>query len=637
MRKYYALLVLVFTFLEANAQTSYAFDSIPSPLLKDANAIVRNASVSIQVLALNKMKIKVQKAVTIKNKHGDGHNSVVVHYDQHSKIKSIKTIIFDKNGREIKKVKSKEYNDISAVSGGTLYGDSRIQYFSYTPIGYPYTIYYEYELQTSNTGFVNNWYPVLSSNTSVEQSTYDVQNSLGVKFKTLKKNFETFNVESDVSTSKINCSLTNFSAIKYEELSGGIKKKVPSMLVHLESFSAYGDLGKFTNWKEFGEWMNTSILTDTSTLSEQTIREVMALTDGVELEKERARIVYEYMQGKMRYISVQVGIGGIQPEKVMNVDKLAYGDCKGLAFYTKKLLELVEVPANYVVVQAGRSIEGFEIDFPSIEQGNHIILNLPLEKEDIWLECTNMDMPFGVLGDFTDDRNVLVVTKNGGEIKKTPAYKTENNVQITDANVLLFTDGSIKGNITITSTGIQYDNHFYIETFDPERLQKYYKENYWSYINNLSLDNIQFKNDMEKVSFTEDLSFEIADYLQTIDDKVFFDINVFNKFTRVPKKYRQRKYHLEKQRGWRDEENIKIEIPNSYSLVSMPTDVEISNEFGAYSLSIEKISENSLLYKRVFQLNKGVYPKEAYKEYRKFIKKVVKYDQSKLLLVTKKI
>ena len=335
MKKYYLLFLVVLAILKGNAQTSYAFDSIASPLLKNANAIVRNASVSIEVVALNKMKIKIKKAVTIKNKLGDSHNSVVVHYDKHTKIKSIKTIIFDRNGREIKKVKQKEYKDVSAVSGGTLYADSRVQYFTYTPIGYPYTIYYEYELQTSNTGLIRNWYPVMSMNTSVVQSSYDVRNSIGVKFKKLEKNFEMFDVTTKNTPSQIHCSLTNFSAIKSEELSGGIKKKVPSMLVHMESFSAYGTKGSFTNWNEFGEWMNSSILTDISSLSEQTIQEVLALTAGVALEKERARLVYKYMQGKMRYISVQVGVGGIQPEKVMNVDKMAYGDCKGLAVIRK--------------------------------------------------------------------------------------------------------------------------------------------------------------------------------------------------------------------------------------------------------------------------------------------------------------
>ncbi|MBL4745980.1 MAG: DUF3857 domain-containing protein [Flavobacteriaceae bacterium] len=637
MRKYHLLFIVFWILLEGNAQTSYAFDSIPSSLLKHANAIVRNASISIEVLALDKMKIKVKKIVTIKNELGDMHSSVVVHYGRNTKIKSIKTIIYDRNGLEIKKVKSKDYKDVSAVSGGTLYGDSRIQYYTYIPVDYPYTIYYEYELQTSNTALIPNWYPVSYMNTSVEYSSYSVQNFIGGAFKHLNKNFENFTITSDITATGVSCSLQDFSAIKEEELSGGIKNKVPSMLVHLESFSAYGTKGSFSNWNEFGEWMNASILTDNSNLSKHTISEVLALTSGIENERERARLVYEYMQGKMRYISVQVGIGGIQPEKVMTVDRLAYGDCKGLCVYTKKLLELVNVPAHYVVVQAGRNIEGFEKDFPSVEQGNHIILNLPLDKEDVWLECTNMNMPFGFLGDFTDDRNVIVVTKEGGEIKKTPTYKTANNVQLTIAEVFLSATGSVKGNVEITSTGIQYDQHFHLEMYDQERLQKHYKENYWDYINNLTLGAVTLENDKKNVVFKEGLSFEIGGYLQSMDDKVFFDVNVFNKFTRVPKKYRERIYNFEKQRGWRDEETIKIEIPNSYSLVSVPKEVEISNEFGLYSMSLEKVSEKVFLYKRIFQLNKGVYSKEKYKHYRKFIKQVIKYDQSKLVLTTRKI
>ena len=60
----------------------------------------------------------------------------------------------DKLEKEIKKVKSKEYEDVSAVDGGTLYGDSRMLYYKYTPVSYPYTIKKNYVLETINTGFV---------------------------------------------------------------------------------------------------------------------------------------------------------------------------------------------------------------------------------------------------------------------------------------------------------------------------------------------------------------------------------------------------------------------------------------------------------------------------------------------------
>ena len=77
---------------------------------------------------------------------------------------------------------------------------------------------------------------------------------------------------------------------------------------------------------------------------------------------------------------------------------------------------------------AGERKRSVEKDFSSM-QGNHAILNIPNNGNDIWLECTSQTIPFGFLGDFTDDRDVLVVTPEGGIIKRTPAYLNEDNLQ----------------------------------------------------------------------------------------------------------------------------------------------------------------------------------------------------------------
>ncbi len=55
------------------------------------------------------------------------------------------------------------------------------------------------------------------------------------------------------------------------------------------------------------------------------------------------------MQDKTRYISVQIGIGGWKPMLADDVNKLGYGDCKGLTNYTKALLEAVDVPSYYTL------------------------------------------------------------------------------------------------------------------------------------------------------------------------------------------------------------------------------------------------------------------------------------------------
>ena len=89
-----------------------------------------------------------------------------------------------------------------------------------------------------------------------------------------------------------------------------------------------------------------------------------------------------------------------------------------------------------------------------------MILNLPNNGKDVWLECTNQEVPFGFLGSFTDDRNVLVVNENGGKIDKTTAYKPKDNYQSIVSSITVSEAGDINGQVQITSFGTQFGNKY---------------------------------------------------------------------------------------------------------------------------------------------------------------------------------
>ena len=54
------------------------------------------------------------------------------------------------------------------------------------------------------------------------------------------------------------------------------------------------------------------------------------MTTGLDT-REKIRVLYRYLQQNHRYISVQVGIGGMQPISASAVYTNGYGDCKGLS------------------------------------------------------------------------------------------------------------------------------------------------------------------------------------------------------------------------------------------------------------------------------------------------------------------
>jgi len=373
-----------------------------------------------------------------------------------------------------------------------------------------------------------------------------------------------------------------------------------------------------------------ALLKGRNTVSNATKNKIQQLVRGVDNPIERAQKVYQYVQDNTRYISVQVGIGGVQPIPASEVDRLKYGDCKGLTNYTQALLTVANVPSYYSVVQAGQEIEDFDPEFATLEQGNHIILAIPHDNDLLWIDCTSQVHPFGFIGDFTDNRNVLLVKEGESKIVKTTMYPDNENSQYTNATINLDKNGNFTSDVEIKTKGIQYDSRFQLESLSSKDLMRYYK-NLWSYINDVNISNYQFNNNKNEVEFTEQLKINTNGYATLNNESIIFSPNVFNKNTFVPDRYRNRQFNMEIQRGYLDIDEYKISLPENYIVEALPESITEENKFGEYKIQFS-LNENTLVYKRKLFIKKGEYSKEDYKLYRDFRRKVSKLDKSIIVL-----
>ena len=614
-------------------KTEFSSLLIPDILKENANAVIRNNITTINVLSTSEMIVEVDRIVTVLNKLGNRKVGAVVGYDNNSKISKLSARIYDFSGKEIKKISKSKFVDVSAVDGGTLYSDSRVKYLDYTPTSYPYTVHVKYQYKTSSTGFLQNWKPIEGYLVSVERNSFTVNLSRG-KIRVKEKNLDGFEITKNILESKIHYSISNVPALKNESYSPSLIDYEPKVLVALNNFKTDNVDGYYTNWDEFGKWMYGSLLKGRAKVSIGTKTKVLELVEGIEDPIEKAKIVYQFMQNKTRYISVQVGIGGIQPIHADEVDNVGYGDCKGLTNYTKALLDIVGVTSYYTHVEANDfEPVSFEKDFASLEQGNHVILNIPNEGDDIWLECTSQITPFGFLGTFTDDRDVLVITPEGGILKHTTSYKNAQNLQETKAAIILNADGSLTADVTIKSKGTQYESKYDLESYNLKEKKSFYTSNLWSYNNNLSVDKVEFTNNKDSVVFVEKISTSIKDYSSFSSGKILLRVNIFNRNSGSPKRYRNRKLPLKIRRGYKDVDEYVVTLPEGYKIDGvLMNGKEIKNKFGLYAITLEKINETQIKYKRTLLIKEGTHPKEDYKKYRTFIRSVSKYDNLRIAL-----
>lgn len=637
MKKRRFLGFLFFVFISAHtfgqSKTEITALTLPPELVENANMVIRNHDFVVDVKSVDQMTITEKIVVTVLNKVGHEYVNTAVFYDNHTKVMKASVQMYDAAGNSIKKYRKGDFADVSAVSGGTLYSDSRVKYIDFTPISYPYTMVFESELKTTTTANMPRWNPINNFFVSVEKSSYTVNYPPELGMQTKEKNFEGLPIENNSAEGRIQYTGKKLLPILYESSAPPLDELRPHLLITLNKVNADGVRGMYQNWDDFGDWMRDQILVGKDEVDQATKDKILALTANAKTDIEKAKIVYEYVQGKTRYISVQVGIGGIQPIAANQVDKVGYGDCKGLTNYTKALLDVVGVKSYYVHVEADAdNIISMEKDFASLEQGNHVILNIPNGGDDIWLECTNQSMPFGYLGDFTDNRDVLVVTSEGGVIKRTPGYLNEDNLRTTKANIELDASGSLKSDVTMVSKGVRYDYRFLLETEAQSELKKFYKTKLWSYNNNLNVQSVQHENNRDSIIFTEKVDVDIANYASINESDYLIKVNVFNRDTYVPKRYRNRKYPLKIERGYKDINEYTFKIPEGYSIETLPSDKVIESKFGAYQVTFKKQDDNTFVYHKSLLIKAGEYPKEDYKLYRKFRKSVAKYENLRISL-----
>lgn len=624
--------ILLFSVLSFGQKLEYSTLTIPDSLKQNANAVVRLSELNVDITSQKSMTIRSVEITTILNELGLRNLNLSENYDRNRRITKIEATAYDVSGKEVKKYKRKDFRDVSVADGFSVFSDNRALYLDYTPIAYPFTIVFETEIETSNTAFIPSWSPVDNYLVSTENTSLTINFKSELNLQKKEVNFSPrYSIEKKETSSSVSYSANNLVAKKREELSPSFVETFPIVYFALEKFELENVEGKASNWADFGKWYYDSLLADTEEIPEETHAKIQQLIGSEKNPIEIAKIVYKYVQEKTRYVSVQVGIGGWKPMLAKDVDRLGYGDCKALSNYTRSLLKSVGVTSYYTVVYAGHDVtKDLQSDFASV-QGNHVILTLPVDKKLIWLECTSQIQPFGFQGDFTDDRNVLLVKPEGGEIVKTRLFAETDNIKTTSGSYQILGNGNFMGKVKIVSKGLRYDAEFGKERKSREDQIKYYKEEFDN-INNLKIKKINFNNNPSAIEFTEELELEAESYAQNSAGKLLFALNAFDQSSYVPQKYRTREFSFQMERGFTNVDEIEITIPDGFVVEAKPNGTEQDTEFGYYKIEFNTVSPGKILCKRKLVIKKGLYDKSKYESYRKFREMIAKTDNSKIVI-----
>lgn len=621
----YLLVLFIFSFTVKLAASDelYPVKAIPDNLLTNANAVYRLDKAVFEIEKEERATYKLHQVITILSDQADDLAYFQVGYDNLRKVKSLEAYVYDKNGKEIKKYKEKDFTDYSNISGFSLYEDNRVLVADLSQKSYPYTVEIIYEIQFKYLYTIPDWSVIPGYKMSVQASEYTLIYPIELKprHKLLNSNLEATITQDNGVEQKI-WNFGAFEAVRSEPFSKGLSSYAPILQLSPSKFSYEGYSGDMSSWDGMAKWQN-KLNQGLNDLSKETIAEVKNLVTDLPDDISKVKAIYKYMQSRTRYVSIQLGVGGFKPFSAGTVDKVGYGDCKGLSFYTKCLLEVAGIDAYYSWIYGGKTSPEVDKEFP-YDNFNHIVLFVPLATDTLWLECTDQKIAPGYLGDFTSDRYALVLEPNKAHLLRTPKYRKEENTILMSAKVNIDAEGNaiteMQSNFIGLGAGYNKLDYFITQSLiDQEAwLRSYISMSEFSIS---SFEIVDQKTDMPQIDLSVDFSLRGA--VAKTSDKFYLRPTMLHPLIIDLRNEKNRKSEIYFPLNSYFEYEVDFSLPDGYSIDKIPLTTELNTDFGSYKIEFEKL-EQGLKCKRYFYPSKGTFPAEAYDQFKAF------YDAIKL-------
>jgi len=612
----------------------YTSEGIADSLKENANSVLRFQYEEYNVSGPGKYIYKSHSIVTVLNEKADYQSYVALGYNKKFvNVSSFEMVIYDASGKQIKKYHKSDLYDQAIESEESLVSDERKLSIVHTIASYPTTVEISYEKEVNSSFDLGGWAPKEEAEQSVQHAYCRVSIAPNAGFRYLNNNIKISpqlakSADKDVYMWEV----SNIKATKKEE-SILPDKVIPQIWFAQSKFNCFGYPGDFSTWSDFGKWIY-DLNKDVCTLSPQRVEEVRKMTDTIKSEKLKVKFLYELLQKSMRYVSVDLGIGGFKPFDANFVDQKKYGDCKALANYMYALLKAINIPSYWVVINRGMNGKSANAAFP-YNVFNHEILVVPFKNDTTWLECTGNHQPFGMLDESTLDRVGVMVTENGGKLVHTPKSKPSNNEFNCNVHLQLKEDGGAKATILINATG-----EYRLEYIELTATKLDDQKEFWQRVLDIKQPTVFDYDPGKDTLYTKhvNLNLEYDKFCDVIaGDKQFYRAMVFPlfRFTAPVEEKRVNDYYFDfpLQKSC----VTTIDLPSGYEVESLPANASLKFTNGLYTLNyVYNKDKNQVIGTAKFVLNNQVIPAAKYTEMQEYFDSVAK-AQNKKLVIKKKV
>ncbi len=376
------------------------------------------------------------------------------------------------------------------------------------------------------------------------------------------------------------------------------------------------------SWNDFGAWY-TNLAQGRRDASPELKRKVLELTSAESTQLGKMRSLASFVQNDIRYVAIELGIGGYQPHTAAEVFSHRYGDCKDKATLLSAMLAEIGVKSYYVIINAMRGTVTAETP-PNASSFNHAILavELPAGIDDPSLEATatysrvgrvlffdptDWLTPFGSLRGALQANHALLVESDGGELVELPQLPASANGIARTAILTLDGQGTLRGDVREVRMGNRAARQRWelrTAKADTDQIKPIEALLSASLPEGRVIKASVLNLHAPEKPFEWQYSIEADHYARASGDLVLVRPRVIGskaeKFLETPEK---REHDIEFDEPERDVDTVEITLPPGYVVDQLPAPVDADTGFASYHSKTDVVGR-TLRYVRQFEISK---------------------------------
>jgi hypothetical protein len=399
------------------------------------------------------------------------------------------------------------------------------------------------------------------------------------------------------------------------------------------------------DWAKVGQWyanLSNGVGASTPEIGAQ----VAQLTAGKTTFRDKLLAITGFMQDQVRYVAVEMGIGGWQPHPSAQVFAHRYGDCKDKATLLVTMLADAGITAHPLIVDfdhrvdphmpthyADHMITAIEIPDGVEDASLHAVLKVD-GKRMLVFDPTNSASPAGSLEPELQGSYGLLLRGADSTLIQLPVLTPGDNTLVRTGQFKLATDGSLSGDLKEQRAGNTGDTLRYLcLQGDQKKVEEREARAIDSSLTDATMTGLVVEKAQDR-SVPLTVSYHVAanGYAKHAGAMLLVRPSVLGMYEpRVDDASRPRLYPIDLGEESSVQEDYTIHLPAAYKADDLPDPVKLETAFASFESSVT-LEGDSLHYKRELSIRTLEVPPAQAKAYRAFIAEVGNAERSEAIL-----